>query len=174
MRMKNNSGVLSRGIRRLRNNDWRLFFVILAVTVIGTVVPRKVGIILTPSLSHRVYWVSRNPHRVGRGDYVFFEDAELARKVGKPEHPNIFKLIGCDEGDTLTVDAGRRFFCNGVFLGAAKDYSLTGDKMQSFAFNGKIPLGYMFVMGEHRDSYDSRYFGLKEKSRVRARLYPIF
>ncbi len=172
--MRNYSDVLSRGIRQLRNNNWRLFFVLLAAVVAGTVIPRRIGIILTPSLSHRFFWVSRNPHRVGRGDYVYFEDAELARKVGKPEQPNIFKIIRCDEGDVLTVDAGKHFFCNGVFLGVAKDYSLKGEKMQYFAFNGKIPRGYMFVMGEHRDSYDSRYFGLKEKSLVRAILYPIF
>jgi conjugal transfer pilin signal peptidase TrbI len=172
--MTNCSDVLSRGIRQLRNNNWRLFFIILAVVVAGTVIPRHIGISLTPSLAHRIFWVSRNPQHVGRGDYVFFEDAELARKVGKPEHPNIFKIIGCDEGDTLTVDAEKRFFCNGEFLGVAKDYSLKGEKVDSFAFNGKIPRGFMFVMGEHKDSYDSRYFGLKEKSRVRAKLYPIF
>ena len=172
--MKNYSDVLSRVIRQLRNNNWRLFFVILAVSVAGTVIPRNIGITLTPSLANRVFWVSRNPHRVGKGDYVFFEDAELARQVGKPEHPNIFKIIRCDEGDTLTVDAGKRFFCNGEFLGVAKDYSVKGQKMQYFEFNGKIPRGFMFVMGEHKDSYDSRYFGLKEKSRVRAKLYPIY
>jgi signal peptidase I/conjugal transfer pilin signal peptidase TrbI len=72
------------------------------------------------------------------------------------------------------VDAGKRFFCNGEFLGVAKDYSRKGEKMQFFAFNGKIPRGFMFVMGEHKDSYDSRYFGLKEKSRIRAKLYPIY
>jgi len=172
--MTNCSGVLSRGIRQLRNNNWRFFFIILAVVVAGTVIPHHIGISLTPSLAHRIFWVSRNPQHVGRGDYVFFEDAELARKVGKPEQPNIFKIIGCNEGDTLTVDAEKRFFCNGEFLGIAKDYSLKGEKMQYFAFNGKIPKGFMFVMGEHKDSYDSRYFGLKEKSRVRAKLYPIF
>jgi len=172
--MKNYSGVLSRAIPQLRNNNWRLFFILLAVVVAGTVIPRRIGMILTPSLAHRFFWVSRDPERVGRGDYVFFEDAELARKVGKPEHSNIFKIIRCDEGDTLTVDAGKRFFCNGEFLGVAKDYSLKGEKMQYFAFNGKIPKGFMFVMGEHKDSYDSRYFGLKEKSRVQAKLYPIY
>jgi len=172
--MKNCLDVLSRGIRQLRNNNWRLFLIIFAVVVAGTVIPRRIGIILTPSLAHRIFWVSKDPQQVGRGDYVFFEDAELARKVGKPEHPNIFKLIRCDEGDILTVDAEKRFSCNGEFLGAAKDYSLKGEKMQYFAFNGKIPKGFMFVMGEHKDSYDSRYFGLKEKSRVRAKLYPIY
>lgn len=172
--MKNYSGDLSKAIRQLRNNNWRLFFILLAVVVAGTVIPRRIGIILTPSLAHRIFWVNREPQRVGRGDYVFFEDAELAQKIGKPDHPNIFKIIRCDEGDTLTVDAGKRFFCNDEFLGVAKDYSLKGEKMQYFAFNGKIPKGFMFVMGEHKDSYDSRYFGLKEKSRVRAKLYPIY
>jgi conjugal transfer pilin signal peptidase TrbI len=172
--MKNCLDVLSRGIRQLRNNNWRFFFIILAVVVAGTVIPRRIGIILTPSLAHRIFWVSKDPQQVRRGDYVFFEDAELARAVGKPEHPNIFKIIRCDEGDTLTVDAEKRFFCNGEFLGVAKDYSLKSEKMQYFVFNGKIPKGFMFVMGEHKDSYDSRYFGLKEKSRVRAKLYPIF
>jgi len=172
--MKNCSDVLSKGIKQLKNNNWRLFFIILAVVVAGTVIPRRIGIILTPSLAHRIFWVSKDPQQVGRGDYVFFEDAELARKVGKPEHPNIFKIIRCDEGDTLTVDAEKRFFCNGEFLGAAKDYSLKGENMSHFVFNGKIPNGFMFVMGEHKDSYDSRYFGLKEKIRVRAKLHPIF
>ncbi len=172
--MKNYSGVLSRGIRQLRNNNWRLFFIILAVVVAGTVIPRRVGIILTPSLAHRFFWVSKEPEHVGRGDYVYFEDAELARAVGKPEHPNIFKIIRCDEGDTLTVDVQKQFSCNGEFLGVAKDYSLKGEKMPFFVFNGKIPPGFMFVMGEHKDSYDSRYFGLKEKNRIRAKLYPIF
>jgi len=172
--MKNYSGVLFRAIRQLRNNNWRLFLILLAVVIAGTVIPRHIGIILTPSLAHRIFWVSRNPQSIGRGDYVFFEDAELARKVGKPEHPNIFKIIRCDEGDTLTVNADKQFFCNGEFLGVAKDYSLKGENMRYFAFNGRIPKGFMFVMGEHRDSYDSRYFGLKEKNRVRAKLYPIY
>lgn len=172
--MKNYSGVFSRAIRQLRNNDWRLLSILLALVVAGTVIPGRIGMILTPSLEHRFYWVSRNPHSVGRGDYVFFEDAGLARTVGKPEQPNIFKVIRCDAGDTLTVDAEKQFFCNGDFLGVAKDYSLKGEKMQYFAFNGKIPRGFMFVMGEHRDSFDSRYFGLVDKSRVRAKLHPIY
>jgi conjugal transfer pilin signal peptidase TrbI len=171
--MKNYFADLCSATRQLKNNK-RLCLVLLAAAVVGTVVPRNIGITLTPSLDHRVFWVSRNPHQVGRGDYVYFVDPDLARKVGKASTPGIFKRIRCDEGDILTVDAAKRFFCNGAFLGVAKDYSRRGEKMQYFEFNGKIPKGSMFVMGEHRDSYDSRYFGFVDKSRVRARLYPIF
>lgn len=171
--MKNCSDALCRAILPLRNNNRRFWLMILAAVAIGTIIPRKIGIILTPSLNHRIFWLSRNPQHVGRSDYVYFVDPELARKVGKPDTPNIFKRIRCDEGDVLSVDTAKRFFCNGVFLGIAKDYSRKGEKMQYFTFNGKIPHGFMFVMGEHRDSYDSRYFGFVDKGRVRARLYPI-
>ena len=172
--MKNCSGVLSKAIHPHRINKWRLFLMILVAVVAGTVIPRKIGITLTPSLDHRIFWVNRNPERVGRGDCVFFMDPELARKVGKPDVPNFFKIIRCDEGDIMAVDAEKRFFCNGAFMGTAKDYSRKGEKMQYFEFNGEIPRGFMSVMGEHRDSYDSRYFGFVDKSRVRAKLYPIF
>src|SRR5690242_14562067 len=118
--MKNYFADLCRGVRQLRNNRL-LFVVILAAVVVGTVIPRHVGITLTPSLDHRIFWVSRNPQRVGQGDYVYFVDQELARKVGKPGTSDIFKRIRCDEGDILTVDAAKRFFCNGEYLGTAKD-----------------------------------------------------
>lgn len=84
------------------------------------------------------------------------------------------KIIGCDEGEVLTVDANKYFYCNGEYLVKAKDLSLKGEMLQHFIFNGKIPEGFMFVMGQHKDSYDSRYFGLLEKTRVIAKAYPLF
>ena len=84
------------------------------------------------------------------------------------------KILGCNEGDLLTVDAEKKFYCNGDYLVRAKDYSLKGELLQHFVFNGTVPSGYMFVMGQHKDSYDSRYFGLVEKSRILAKAYPIF
>ncbi|SNB45436.1 S26 family signal peptidase [Geobacter sp. DSM 9736] len=170
--MKNYFADLCRKILQLRKNRWLCIAVVAAVTT-ETIIPRHLGIILTPSLDHRLFWVNRDPQHVKRGEYVYFVDEELARKVGKPEVPNVFKIIRCDEGDILNVDAAKCFFCNGEYIGMAKDYSRKGEKMPHFEFNGRIPPGFMFVMGEHKDSYDSRYFGLVEKSRVVARLYPI-
>lgn len=87
---------------------------------------------------------------------------------------DMMKLVGCNEGDLLTVDAEKKFYCNGEYLVRAKDFSLKGEPLQHFAFNGKIPKRAMFVIGEHKDSYDSRYFGFVDKSRILARAYPIF
>jgi signal peptidase I/conjugal transfer pilin signal peptidase TrbI len=86
----------------------------------------------------------------------------------------MLKVIGCNEGDQLTVDAEKKFYCNSEYLVRAKDISLKGEPLQHFVFNGQIPKGAMFVIGQHKDSYDSRYFGFVDKNRILAKAYPIF
>ncbi len=158
----------------LEFRNWRLWLAITCLLVAGTLLPYKVSVTLTPSLKHRVYWLTRNPDRVGRGEYVLFNDKELAYRIGMNKSEDMMKLVGCNEGDQLTVDAEKKFYCNGEYLVRAKDFSLKGAPLQHFAYNGIVPKGTMFVMGEHKDSYDSRYFGFVDKSRILAKAYPIF
>lgn len=147
---------------------------ITCLLVAGTLLPYKFSVTLTPSLKHRIYWLTRNPDKVVRGDYVLFHHKELAAKVGMKKSEEMLKVIGCNEGDQLTVDAEKKFYCNGEYMVRAKDISLKGEPLQHFVFNGLIPKGVMFVMGQHKDSYDSRYFGFVDKNRILAKAYPIF
>ena len=158
----------------LEFGNWRLWLALTSLLVAGTLLPSKISVTLTPSLKHRVYWLVRNPERVGRGDYVLFRSRDLIARMGVTKTEEMLKLVGCDEGDLLTVTGEKKFFCNGEYLVRAKDLSLKAVPLRHFVFNGTIPTGYMFVMGQHRDSYDSRYFGLVEKSRIRAKAYPLF
>ncbi len=158
----------------LEFGNWRLWLALTSLLVAGTLLPSKISVTLTPSLKHRVYWLVRNPERVVRGDYVLFQGRDLIARMGVTKTEEMLKLVGCDEGDLLTVTGEKKFFCNGEYLVRAKDLSLKGALLQHFVFNRTIPTGYMFVMGQHRDSYDSRYFGLVEKSRIRAKAYPLF
>lgn len=155
-------------------HNWRLWMAITCLLVAGTLLPYKFSVTLTPSLKHRIYWLTRNPDKVVRGDYVLFHHKELAAKVGMKKSEEMLKVIGCNEGDQLTVDAEKKFYCNGEYLVRAKDISLKGEPLQHFVFNGQIPKGVMFVMGQHKDSYDSRYFGFVDKNRILAKAYPIF
>lgn len=147
---------------------------ITCLLVAGTLLPYKFSVTLTPSLKHRIYWLTRNPDKVVRGDYVLFHHKELAAKVGMKKSEEMLKVIGCNEGDQLTVDAEKKFYCNGEYMVRAKDISLKGEPLQHFVFNGQIPKGVMFVMGQHKDSFDSRYFGFVDKNRILAKAYPIF
>ena len=155
-------------------HNWRLWLAITCLIVAGTLIPYKFSVTLTPSLKHRIYWLTRNPDKVVRGDYVLFHHKELAAKVGMKKSEEMLKVIGCNEGDQLTVDAEKKFYCNGEYMVRAKDISLKGEPLQHFVFNGQIPKGVMFVMGQHKDSYDSRYFGFVEKNRILAKAYPIY
>ena len=157
----------------LEFSNWRLWLAITSLLVAGTLIPYKFSVTLTPSLKHRVYWLVRGPDRVGKGDYVLFKHQELSASMGMKKSENVMKILGCNEGDLLTVDAEKKFYCNGEYLVRAKDFSLKGEPLQHFAFNGPVPKGFMFVMGQHKDSYDSRYFGFVEKSRIIAKAFPI-
>ena len=158
----------------LEFRNWRLWLALTALLSAGTLLPYKFSVTLTPSLKHRVYWLVRNPERVVRGDYVLFRHRELTSRMGMKKSEDVLKIVGCNEGELLTVDGQKRFYCNGDYLVRAKDVSLKGEPLQHFAFNGPVPAGFMFVMGQHRDSYDSRYIGFVEKSRIKAKAYPLF
>jgi len=158
----------------LEFSNWRLWLAITVLLVAGTLIPYKISVTLTPSLKHRVYWLIRNPDKVVRGDYVLFRHKELSARMGMKKSEDVMKILGCNEGDLLTVDAEKKFYCNGEYLVRAKDISLKGEPLQHFVFNGTIPKGVMFVMGQHKDSFDSRYFGFVDKSRILAKAYPIF
>ena len=148
---------------------------ITSIAAVGTALPYKISVTITPSLNKRLYWINHNPAHVGHGDYVLFHFRnEKIASIMTDKSRHMMKIIGCDEGETLTVDANKNFCCNGEYLVKAKDLSLKGEPLQHFRFNGKIPEGLMFVMGQHKDSYDSRYFGLLEKTRVIAKAYPLF
>jgi len=158
----------------LKFSNWELWLAITVLLVAGTLIPYKISVTLTPSLKHRVYWLIRNPDKVVRGDYVLFRHKELSARMGMKNFEDVMKILGCNEGELLTVDVEKKFYCNGEYLVRAKDISLKGEPLQHFVYNGTIPKGVMFVMGQHKDSYDSRYFGFVDKSRILAKAYPIF
>lgn len=124
---------------------------------------------LTPSLSHRVY-IMGMAKEVGKNDYVVFslKGDRLAK-----DNDKLLKRVSCSEGDVLKT-IGKEYFCNGVSLGTAKDFSLKGERLKNFVYEGVIGRGLIFVTGDHKDSYDSRYFGFIYKDHVIAKAYPLW
>ena len=91
-------------------------------------------------------------------------------KNGEPQR--VTKRVGCSAGEELSRE-GRDFYCNGDFLGKAKEFSLKGERLTAFIYAGTVPEGKMFVASDHKDSYDSRYFGFIDKKKVLYVAYPI-
>lgn len=85
----------------------------------------------------------------------------------------VTKRVECAGGQRLETK-GRDFYCDGLYLGRGKEHSLSGKKAEIFSFNGRVPEGAYFVMGDHPDSFDSRYFGFIWRKDVKAIAYPLF
>ena len=168
--------VLSRGL------------MLLAAFLFGLVIPSRFSVTTTPSLIHRVYLISciTDAREIKKDSYVLFAMRksyitngqpvdvmstvllEHEHRDGKPSAPApVMKIARCVPGEYLHV-ADRRYYCNDHYLGTAKEYSLRGEKVGNFVYDGVIPEGRIFVMGEHRDSFDSRYYGFIEVTDVTA------
>lgn len=84
------------------------------------------------------------------------------------------KVVGV-EGDVVSVK-GREIFINGVSVAVAKEYSLAGKPLAVNSFQGVIPPYKFFYIGEHPDSFDSRYqmAGFGDTRDVAGRAYMLF
>ena len=148
-------------------------FVIVAGAFVGASIPGKVMVTTSPSLSHRVFYKRAiSPEDIPqKGDYVIAHASSKYIDGGKTF--DMAKRVACVSGEELRV-RGRRYFCDGAYLGKAKERSLKGEPLNNFVFNGKIPAGKLFVLGDSKDSFDSRYLGFVKVDDVKAIVYPVF
>lgn len=146
------------------------FFLFGGFLVVATLLFTKHNIAVsgTPSLKHSVFLVSPDKD-VKKNDVVTFRykgDDIYAYK----KNQWFTKIIKCSGGDFLyTVvnkEKGNKYYCNESFIGQAKSYDMENRKIESFVFNGYIKKGQFFMYGTHEYSYDSRYWGLMDKSQI--------
>ena len=106
-----------------------------------------------------------------KGDIVAFRKYFIDKYI--PDDGLLVKYIMCDEGDNLTVDKYKIYYCNGEWFSVAKGFDKNGNRVKNFIYNGKIPKGKIFVSGASKDSYDSKYFGFIDKDKILYKVYPI-
>jgi len=153
----------------LKNSRWKFaknLSILIAVSFATWLFCDHFKVTLTNSLNKRVFWSvmdSSKEKPIKSGWYIIFD-----QYVPKPTDRllTFIKRAGCVAGDTLTVQ-NDNYNCNGKFIGKAKRMSLVGDPLVPFVFNGKVPEGMVFAIGDHPDSFDSRYFGFILRSRVK-------
>ena len=144
-----------------------------ALAAAGMLIPSRFAVSITPSTEHRIFFLKKGPPtgELKRGAYVMFD---IRSKYVDHETPHlVIKRIACTGGEVLNA-VGRSFYCNGREIAVAKDLSLKGEDLPRFRYTGEIPSDSVFVTGQHRDSFDSRYFGFLRKTEVKAVAYPLF
>lgn len=108
------------------------------------------------SVDFRLAYVDQNKKDIDKGDYFAF------RFLAVPEDSRygqtFIKKLACLEGDHLS-NVGRDFYCNGQYVGRAKEYSREGKPLPVFHYDGPVPPGLLFGVGEVPASYDSKIWG---------------
>jgi len=158
--------------------SWRRRFKVVGFLVgigvlafVGASVPQRLVYSPTPSEGARLFFRLASARPVSRGDYIVFpmktDLIEMCRNGCL-----MLKQVQCLEGDYLETK-GLDYYCNGRYLGTAKTKTLKGEPVVPFRYTGRIPRGKAFVVGKHKDSYDSRYCGFVDLDSVVARVVPI-
>jgi conjugative transfer signal peptidase TraF len=83
------------------------------------------------------------------------------------------RLVGVS-GDSIVVKQNR-CFVDHKFVGFIRKKTREGRDLRPINFK-KVPQGYVFVIGDSWDSYDSRYasFGLVKKEHVQGKAFPLW
>ncbi len=84
-----------------------------------------------------------------------------------PKGELMVKRIVCKEGDNLTK-RGNSFFCNNKLVAIALDKDSKNRNIKSFSLKdiNVVPYNKIFVTAENPKSYDSRYYGLIDKTEI--------
>ena len=107
--------------------------------------------------------------------YIYENNPKDRIYIKEAEGLLFVKGIACLPGQTLTVNANtREFYCDGHFIGKGRKTFLNGKKAKLFIYNGKIPEGKYFVLGDKWNSFDSRYWGFVDESEIVAVVHPLF
>lgn len=114
------------------------------------------------SLDLNVGFLDKQDRAFSKGDIVAFKFLVVG---DKKYNQDFMKKVGCNEGDIIERK-GLDFYCNGVFISRAKTHDKKGNPTQLFDYSGAIPAGKFFAIGDHIDSYDSKYWGFADANWV--------
>lgn len=147
--------------QRLNNREKAVGIVVLAALLVGSWLPSRISISTSPSLSHRIFFLSRNKTDIRTGDYLVFNhsDTSFTQNGLQPANHQMIKQVGCSQGEILTQDSENRYYCNERYLGTALTADSTGRQLPTFHFSGPVPENSYFMMGANPRSFDSKYFG---------------
>lgn len=126
----------------------------------------------TPSLNAKNFLINTKDKNITKGDLVSFYYKGLPKYHYKTGD-NFTKRVGCMEHEYLEVK-GLAYYCNKELIAVAQSKDLNYKQLDNFQFKGQIPKGFFFAIGDHKYSYDSRYFGLVSTDSIRGKTIPLW
>lgn len=162
--------------KRLNNREKTLAIIVLAAFLTGAWLPGRIIVSTSPSLNHRVFFLTRTKGTIENGDYLVFKHKETSfvRKGLNPDNDRMVKKVGCSPGEILSVRTEKTFFCGSRELGTALDTDSKGRTLPLFQFNGTVPQDSFFMVGDSPRSFDSKYFGFVHADEIIYKVLPLW
>jgi len=158
-------------------NNIVTIFLLVSLPLTGYLLLTKHLIVFsnTDSLDYSIFLVTPNKE-VSRNDLVTFR--YLGENIYHYEkNQNFTKIVKCMSGDYLKTEIdvieGNKYYCNDTFIGQALKKDMELKSISNFVYNGMLKDGRIFVIGTHKYSYDSRYWGLVNDEQIIGLSYGI-
>ena len=162
--------------RKLSRGEKTWAIVVLAALLTGAWLPERIIVSTSPSLEHRIFFLTKTKAAIKNGDYLVFKhrDTSFVRKGIDQDNDRLLKKVGCSSGEMLLVNTKKTFFCGSKELGTALDVDSKGRSLPVFDFTGVVPDNSYFMVGTNPRSFDSRYFGFIHADEILYKALPIW
>lgn len=135
-----------------------------------------IAINISESLPVGIY-LQKGSEDVKRGDIVLFYSTRINQDAAERGYirkgSKLGKRVVAIEGDHLQT--GKKTIIKGQVISTKIQLKDSQNRpMEIFEYQGKVPPGHIFVIGDTPGSYDSRYYGFVQKSDIQKKLKPIF
>jgi type IV secretory pathway protease TraF len=136
----------------------RMTSVLLVAAAVAWVAPR-LDVVRTPSIRYTLMWIEGGPGN--KGDYVSVPVSSPFIHHGLPSL--LTKRIACVAGETLSFRDGQHF-CDGIWLDRVLTRTSSGKPLAPWTWDGPVPPGKVFLLGDDPRSVDSRYLGFFDRA----------
>ena len=122
-----------------------------------------------------VIWADAAPEfKPNLGDYVLVPwKGKDPNDAGLEDGTILTKRVGCLPGETIRIEDANVFYCNDRYLGHSLGKMPVSQKtLAPFPYepDQAVPEGYVFLIGDTANSYDSRYLGLFPASQIQGKV----
>ena len=177
MEMRSESTIREKKLSwKLNSREKTLAIVVLAALLAGAWLPERLIVSTSPSLEHRIFFLTKTKAAIKNGDYLVFKhrDTSFVLKGIDQDNDHLLKKVGCSSGEMLSVNTKKTFFCGSRKLGTALEVDSKGRSLPFFEFTGVVPENSYFMVGTNPRSFDSRYFGFIHADEILYKALPIW
>jgi len=128
-------------------------------------IQERITIVFTESVNATILWHSNAEIKLWDFANYRLEEEKITdelKQYTRNGYLTVTKRVACMDGQLLEKRE-LEYYCDNFLIGKAKTKSMTGNPLTPFEYNGRVPDNYVFLLGDHPDSYDSRYWGFAEK-----------